>query len=469
MSNGIETGCEKGGTPGSDGGGGRFVFTVTELGRRAVHLRNVASFGAARVAALAMYLIPVPLFIKHHGDAAYGTLALMLLVFSYVQIFDLGVGYAVNQRLGRAVARGNRRTLSIVQTALPTVGVIALGGAAVLVMSAKWVAVFLLQQPEHMGALRGLAVAIGLLSLSAVLTAVFQAYNRVDWINYTRLILDVSRASGILIGAFVRDGVDVAVTAMIIGCAVKGCAELFLAARLLADWSAFVPKLRLRATAVNLRLGLPMLGSVVLGMVMASGDRFFVIKMFGKQALAHYSVGADLCSRAYFLVYAVTGSIYTLYVRRRAYRRSSNDLIRASLLAVAVVGLIFYAPIGIFAPQVIRLWINPVFALTSAGVTRIWSLAAMTYLVSCVYCAHLQGVGRPGILVANGILGVALLAAGLVFLPGRFGIEGVALSVLLGFAAQAAFLWTQSRRAMTETRAWGATNGIQTAERTQGL
>ena len=97
------------------------MITLKGLGlrRRGAHVKNVGSYIIARIVAIALYLVPVALFIRHHGSASYGTLTLLLLVFSYSQFFDLGVGYAVNQRLGRAVARNSSRRTVIVQSAVP--------------------------------------------------------------------------------------------------------------------------------------------------------------------------------------------------------------------------------------------------------------------------------------------------------------------------------------------------------------
>jgi O-antigen/teichoic acid export membrane protein len=189
-----------------------------------------------------------------------------------------------------------------------------------------------------------------------------------------------------------------------------------------------------------------MIVSVVLGMVMTSADRIFVGRQFGQEALAHYSVAADICSRAYFLVWAVTGSIYTIYVKRRAVRRSADDLIRASLFSACLIAVCFYLPLALFARQIIGLWIGSAFAQSTVGVTRIWAAAAVAYVLMCVYYNHLQGFGKPRLLALSGVLGCTVLFAGLFTLTIPFGIEGAALSMLAGFAAQSIFLWWLSRR-----------------------
>jgi len=410
------------------------------------HLKNVASFMVARVAAIVLYLAPVPLFISKQGAAAYGTLGLLLLVFSYLHVFDLGIGYAVNQRLARSLARDNQRGIDVIRYAVPVFLVCALLVSSAMFLGARPIAVFLTGKAEHVAALRVLAIAVGFLMSSALLTAVMQAYNRVDWINYSRLIIDVARALGLFVGAFAADGIAVAVAFTVGGSIIKTVVDGGLAVRLLGSVTALRPRFRIRELVVNVRLGLPMVVSVVLGMLMTSADRVFVGRRFGQDALAHYSVAADVCSRAYFIVWAVTGSIYTLYVKRRAVRRSANDLIHASMVSVFVVAALFYLPLALFARQIIGLWLGSAFAQSSVGVTRIWAAAAVAYLLMCVYYNHLQGFGRPRMLALSGVLGFAVLIAGLFSLSTPFGIEGAALSVLAGFSTQAIFLWSLSRR-----------------------
>lgn len=426
---------------------GRYLSLLSAAGhlkRKEAHVKNVGSYLIARVFAIALYLVPVPLFIEHHGSASYGTLTLLLLVFSYSQFFDLGVGYAVNQRLARAVARKSGRLTVIVQSAVPLFVLFGIAMSATLLLLSKQLGMFLFDQTEHVYAIKAIAVAMGLLTLDALPVAVLQAYNRVDWINYSRLLIDTARAIGVLVGAFMAHGILIAVAFTIGGVVTKTLVDIILSNRLLAGPFAFRPRFARRSSVLNMRLGLPMVVSVVFGMLMTSVDRVFVGKVFGQAVLAHYAVGADLCSRAYFLVWAITGSIYTLYVRRRANRQSADDLIRVSLISVGIVTIGFYLPLAVFAKEIISIWISPAFAVSSVAVTRIWAAAAVAYLVVCVYYNHLRGFGMPGVLAASGLIGVVTLGAGLWVLPGWFDVTGVALAVFLGFAVQALFLWQWS-------------------------
>lgn len=422
------------------------VMLAGHLRARGSHVRNVASFVIARLAAIILYIVPVPRFIAGQGAAAYGSLTLLLLIFGYLHVFDLGIGYAVNQRFARALARGSQRGISVVQHALPVFVTFSIIVATIVFFGAHEIARFLIGAPDRVGSVRALALAVGFLMLSALMTAVLQAYNRVDWINYSRLIIDVARAGGIFAGAFARDGVGVAVGVTITGSVVKTLVDFGLVARLLGPSAVFAPRVKWRELVINVRLGFPMLVSVLLGMMMTSMDRVVVGRLFGQKALAHYAVGADVCARAYFLVWAVTGSVYTLYVRRRAVRRTADDLIRVSLISVGVVALSFYLPLAIFAPRIIKLWISSAFAQESAGVTRIWAVTAIAYLVMSVYYNHLQGFGRPRTLVLSSTLAIAVAAAGIIVLPHWFGIKGVAIAMLTGFLAQAILLWSVSRR-----------------------
>lgn len=427
------------------------TWVLETLRLRATHVRNVGSYFVERILALSLYFISVPIFIERQGSGAYGTLTLLLLVFSYTQFFDLGIGYAVNQRLGRAVARKGRHLITIVQTAVPVFAVFGIVFAAAVFAFSQQLALLLFGRPEHSDAIRAVAFAMGLLTLDVLPVSLLQAHNRVDWINYSRLVIDVTRALGILAGAFAVHGIAVAVGFTIGGVVVKLLIDIVLSGRLLAGRFAFKPVFSARSNALNLHLGMPVVSSVFFGMLMTSIDRIFVSRVFGQGALAHYAVGADLCSKAYFLVWAITGSVYTLYVRRRAKRQAAEDLIRVSLIAVAIVTVVFYLPLAVFAREVIGIWINPVFAAQSAEITRIWALAGVAYLITCVYSDHLRGYGKPGLLAISGGIGISAVITGLMTLPRWFHVAGAALAVLIGFLGQALFLWQCSRKVRRET------------------
>ena len=409
---------------------------VAKLRGKGQHIRNVSSYFVARVITAALYIGVVPLFLKRQGSAAYGTLGIALVVFSYVSVLDLSIGYPVSLRLSRALARNSPRAGMVLRHAVPLFLGVALAVAALLyLLSAEITKLFELNS-QYVVLFRLLAVASGFIIGSSYFCAVLQAHNRVDWINYSRLILDLSRAGGLAIGAFARDGVTVALAVVVAGCAGKVALEFHFAKRLAGGIRAFRPALSWRSMRAMWALGAPMAILVVSGMILNSADRIYVDRDFGQAALAHYTIGADLCSKAYFIVWAITGSIYTTYVKRHATGRFTDSLVKISFYVVAGVSLLIYAPIFLAAKQILTLWISAAFAQDSSVVLKLWALNAVLYLLTCVYHTALQGQGKSRVLAGGGVAGVVAMMLALVLMPHGFGIKGAAVAATAAFGVQ---------------------------------
>src|SRR6185437_16765832 len=118
------------------------------------HARNLFSQLFSRLVAVASFAVALPFFISRQGVAAYGVLALLLSVYSVLILLDLGVSYAVNQRIGRSIARGDGRAPIILAGALPVA--IALGAAvfALLATTAPWISSFLYRSTSYSTAIR---------------------------------------------------------------------------------------------------------------------------------------------------------------------------------------------------------------------------------------------------------------------------------------------------------------------------
>src|SRR6185312_12202069 len=107
---------------------------------------------------------------------------------------------------------------------------------------------------------------------------------------------------------------------------------------------------------------------------LTSGDRILVSRLYGAQALAHYSLAVDICGKAYFLVWAITGTVYPVVVRNAASRRDVSGYRRIGLLTVAFVGAVVYLPIALFAHRAIRWWLGPEMAQGASLVTSVWAI-----------------------------------------------------------------------------------------------
>ncbi len=404
------------------------------------HIDNAVSYLTSRTVSAVLFLIPIPWFIERHGDSSYGTATMLLLVFSYLHMVDLGFGYAVNLRIARSIARRTCRTDAILGTAWPIYAVCASVIALLILAAAGPFSNLLFGFTDNARYIRMLAPCTALLMFSSLLTATLQAHNKINWINYSRVILDVAKAGGLLWGGMASDPLPAVLIAVLIGCCVKTLVDFLLVQRV-REFSGFPqPAWSVRDFRINAAFGLPMMMSTMLGILLTGLDRVYVSRLLGQAQLAHYSIAADLCSRGYMISWAIIGSIYTLLIRRQATGRTSHDLFSIMLMSVLGIVLVFYLPLALFAEVLLGWWIAPEFASAAAPSLRIWTGTATAYLFMCVYHSYIQSQGRPRLLLVGSLIACAVLVSALWFISGEPTIEAVATSVLLAFGSQALFL-----------------------------
>jgi O-antigen/teichoic acid export membrane protein len=401
------------------------------------HTRNVLSFITCRIVALSLFAVSVSHFVRSSVGTQYGTIALLFSVFSYISLLDLGIGYAVNYRFAKALARGRHDLGYIVSTAMPLFLAVGLTFTAIVFAAGRQISTVLFGTALHATAIEALSITAVLVLTSSVLTGVVQAYNRVDLVNLSSFTLDLSKAAALIVAANSRHAVLVAMWVIVVGMILKAIFDLFSFRWVTGGVASVIPKLDKRELRINLNFGAPMAMTSLVSVAYWTADRVYVSRAFGPEALTSYSIGADVCSKAFFLVYAVTRAVYTLLIRRRAMRVDSRILQKISIAAVVGVAVVFYLPLFAFAPRLLSVWVGHAAAIKSAAVTRISSVGAVAYLAMIVYDNYLQAAGRARtLLLINTAMTICMISA-FVIMPRAWGNEGVATIVCFTFIIQA--------------------------------
>jgi O-antigen/teichoic acid export membrane protein len=418
-----------------------FGRVLDQIRARGQHARNLLSQFLSRVIALASFAGSLPFFIHRQGPASYGILALLLSIYSFLILLDLGVSYSVGLRVGRSLARGDGRASAIFLQAAPLA--VLLGTVVFLLLegTAKPISVFLYGSPVYAAALRIFGVTVGIYIISSTPAAVVQIYHRVDWFNYSRLIVDIAKAAALIIGGLSKNPIETAMWVLAGGASMKCAVDVIMAVHLLGRLTPIKFRLRQLDVRTNLGLGLPMSAAGLASIALTSGDRILVSRLFGPAALANYSLAVDICSKAYFLVWAITGTVYPLVVRHAASRRDVSSYRRIGLLSVLIVGILIYLPIALFARRAISWWLGPEMGRGAGLVTSVWALVAVAFLLTSVLQYQLQAKGRPVLLLVVNFGGIGILLLGAYFLPRAYGILAIAALMGIVYLSQFWMLW----------------------------
>ncbi|MFH0997436.1 MAG: hypothetical protein V1844_18350 [Pseudomonadota bacterium] len=401
------------------------------------HIINFSSFFANRLISLALFAYTTSVFINRAGGKEFGLLTMLLLIFSYIAVADLGMGYAVGYRLTRAVSRRNFVYASkILQHALPFY--IIVGGCASLLIFvfSSDISVLFTQTEGYSFIYKVISLGILPLVIDTVVLMVMQSYNKVYLINLSRLIYDIFRAAPLLLAVVVKnDLLEKIMMIVVAGCYIKLMTDIYLCYKLIGNLTWLKPVLVFKELRFNITYGIPMLLTLIIGMIITSIDKFYITNLLSMEQLAYYSVALEVNVKAWFLIWAVTGSLTTVLIRRNVSNISTHDIEKLSMVSVVVIFVLYYMPLIVFAKEILALWINRDFAEKSYRVTRILSVASLFYMLYAVKHNILQAEGRFLTIAGIYCAGLTVLLISLWVLPKYFGAEGVAYSYVITYAA----------------------------------
>lgn len=400
------------------------------------HIVNFGSFFANRLFSLALFAYTTSIFINRAGDKEFGVLTMLLLIYSYISVADLGMGYAVGYRLTRAVSRRNfDYATKILQHALPFYVMVA-GCASFLIFIFSYdISICFTKTGEYSSIYRVISFGIFPLVVDTAVLMVMQSYNKVYLINLSRLVYDIFRGAPLLLVLVCKNELlEKILTVVVTGCYLKLMVDIWLCRQLVGNLTWLKPVWVFKELRFNILYGIPMLLTLVIGMVITSIDKFYITRFLSMAQLANYSVALEVNVKAWFLIWAVTGSLTTVLVRRNVLNVSTHDIESISMIAVMVIFMVYYMPLIIFAKEILTWWINRDFAEKSYRITRTLSVASLFYMLYAVKHNILQAKGKFITITSIYGFGLAILLLSLWVLPRYWGLEGVAFSYVITYA-----------------------------------
>jgi O-antigen/teichoic acid export membrane protein len=392
--------------------------------------RNTLITLAGQVAAVAISLTTVPLFLRFIGDAKYGVLLLVWLLLGYFSLFDLGLSQATAQRMATLRDATPEERSGLLWTAL---GMNAFMGA---------VAAIVLFVAGHL-------ILGRFVSMDPVLRQ--ESLSALPWIAGA---LPISMAASTLNGALLGREAFTATTVIgTLGQALTQGLPLLvawrwsrslawlipaaLAARLVsgvftyAACTRLVP-LRGRPTyqaalgRALLRYGGWVTVSSVVGPLMSSLDRLLIGGISGSQAVTYYGVPHGLAARLLMLPSSLSGALFPRFASSGAERRAelaeaSVRVLACAMTPAVLVGLLLVEPF-------LTVWISPDFAARAAAAARIILLGVWANGLALVAFSNLQAMGRPDLVAKVHLVELPLYMGLLASCLHLWGVVGAAVA-----------------------------------------
>jgi O-antigen/teichoic acid export membrane protein len=406
--------------------------------------QGTASALIARVLAISVSVISVPLTIGYLGGERYGAWVTIVSVITFLSITDFGLAGSLTNAIGKAQAEEDRaRGQRLVSSALLMLSLIASVILIAAIVLAPRIAALLfpnLQSPvaraEIVPAVT-IALSIFALNLPLVVSSrVLAAHQESALANVWNIAASLGNLAALLLVIWFRGGLP---------WLVFGCFGFGLAANIAcAVWLFGVHRPWLR----------PSLASVdpaFVKILFADGWKFFVIGIgwmvnwqTDNMVIAHFLGAAQVTPYAVtFSLFAIATGLQTLAYPNlwpaytEAYAQRDYEWIRKTLRSnfkfsfFTTTAIVVF--LTIFGGEIIRLWAGAAAVPPFSVIVwmALWRLMLSTLLVgSCLLNAtgHLKGMTIYG--TATAVLNLALS----ILLAKTYGITGVIAATVIAFA-----------------------------------
>jgi O-antigen/teichoic acid export membrane protein len=430
---------------------------MNELTSRSLLARNTVWNLVGQVAPLVVAIFAIPLLIKGLGTDRFGVLTLAWVVIGYFSVFDLGLGRALTQLVAKKLGAGQEGEVpALAWTNLIFVIIIGLVGTLVLSLFSPWLVKGALKipkglQPEALNAFYLLALSIPLVTSTAGLRGLLEAYQRFDLTNLVRIPLGIFTFLGpLLILPFSRSLLPV-VAILAIGRLIAWVVHLFLCFNVIPAMVRGVV-LQVKLVRQLILFGSWMTVTNIVGPFMVYLDRFFIGGLLSVAAVAYYATPYEVVTKLLIIPAALAGVLFPAFSTGFTQDRSHTELLFSRGVKYIFLSLF---PISLLivtlASEGLDLWLGAEFAKNSTRVLQWLTVGVFINSLAQMAFALIQGAGRPDLTAKLHLIELPFYLVMVWWLIGAYGIEGAAIAWVVRIVVDIIILFGMAQRFLSTT------------------
>lgn len=370
---------------------------------------NLISYVGARVTAIGVFAIVVPLALRELGEERYAVLAIMLLLIGFAPLIDAGAGYALTFRYMRRLGRGRKTATALLAEHHTIYIVLSLAAGMLFFLAFPWV--FAQAETHVKTSLATIGVAGGIATFFALLSsygrAILVATRKTYIVNLVDLISDLARAAAIVVGTVIYHELGVIVALLAVAFAFRWLLFAGIVARF-AEAVAPVLRINKRSLRASMSIGAPLAFSAVVTVLLGTIDKFVMARVFPLSQVASYVLSYDTTTKGWMIVWAVNGAIMPILMRW-GHARETHKLSRASRYTwtlTFVAGVALYLPLNLFEPEIIGWWVGTDMAASAQVYIFVFSIASLFYFATANLYNFLQASGRTWVIAKAYLVGL---------------------------------------------------------------
>jgi O-antigen/teichoic acid export membrane protein len=414
---------------------------------------NTFSNLSALLCQLAVSFFMAPFLVHRLGDSAYGVWAVVMSVFGYMGLLDLGMGASLVRYIAQYDDETKRKAMGVLlSSALLFYTVTGLLGTLLGVIIGIF-GMHIFNLPESlMGEARLVMVIMGVSLIIRFPGSVFQnvlagmrLYHRRNVVEITALLV---RIAAIVLA--IRAGGGLAWLGIITVC---GSSLMYLAIFLVAKRRLQGVKIRIcNATREFLRelisYGSKVFTTTMLGTASSGSDPLIIGIILSSRWVTFFSIPFMLVNYLKSMLMSLTMALMPVFSNLQARNLKADICFRVLRYSryVAAIGLFAGAGLLVFGVPFVRLWMGAGYA--SQGAVALYFLCLSFMFYCLVPCAGrlFMGTGKQHVLLTAAAVHAPVRITLTVALIYYYGISGVALADLICNAGLQLYLLVRSSR-----------------------
>lgn len=387
---------------------------------------------------IALMFLLAPLLIQRLGVDQWGLLLLVWSLSGVLGVANFGLGEASLRFIAHHHAEGNLVGVNRVLGATLTYYV----SICTLITCVLWVAAPSVAQwvkvpvgsaypTEWLIRLTALLFSVGM--LANAFRAIPMALHRYDVSNKIGSIQGTARSIGLVLLVLAHLSVFYLVVWEVIVAFIGLAAQMVVARRMLPGIRC-LPSLSLAGIREIIGYSMYSFMTHMFLMIWREGPKLLLGNRVGTASVAYLGTPDSISNRLHMIVVSAIETLVPRFSGQQEIERSKSLLMLATWAAFAC-GAVFYVPLAVLMPDLLRLWINPEFARESGLVGQILTLSLIGPAGYAAIATLFRGIGRPAFVTGvMAVVAVVVLVASLVMMP-TLGVLGVAWAYLMGTAA----------------------------------
>ena len=403
---------------------------------------NLLGYGIPLIFALAL----IPSLIKGLGEERFGILNLAWVVIGYFSFFDFGIGRALTKITAEKIGLNLSREIpDIFWTSFFLMLIISLTGTLVFIFITpilvyNFFNISKALQTETLYTFYILALSVPVVTTSAGIRGVLEAYQKFGIINIIRIILGIFTFLGPLLCLIFTNSLFWIV--------------LFLTFIRLVVWILYLRQcFKLNVNIKNqfnfnsslikqiLKLSGWMTVSNIIGPLIIYLDRFLIGALISAAAITYYATPYEVVTKLLLIPTALIGVLFPAF--SASYLKdqdTSKKLFERGLKFIFLVLFPIVLLIVSFAHEGLNIWLGKKFAESSSLVLQLLSIGILFNSIAQIPFIFLQGIGKPDIPAKVNLIELPFYLLAMWIAIKELGINGAALVWLLRILIDTAIL-----------------------------